>query len=52
MVISLVVFVLLGTPPIWMRLIERVVLIPVIAALSYEVLRLGQQFGEQPASSR
>lgn len=45
MVLSLIVFVLLGTPPIWLRLAERIVLIPVIAALSYEVLRLGQRFG-------
>ena len=47
MVISLVVFVALGTPPIWLRLVERVVLIPVIAALAYEVLRLGQRFGNR-----
>ncbi|MDP9238561.1 MAG: DUF1385 domain-containing protein [Chloroflexota bacterium] len=47
MVISLVVFVLLGAPPIWLRLIERIVLIPVIAAIAYEVLRLGQRFGER-----
>ncbi len=47
MVISLVVFVALGTPPIWLRLVERVVLIPVIAAASYEVLRLGQRFGDR-----
>lgn len=47
MVIALLVFVALGTPPIWLRLIERVVLIPVIAALAYEVLRLGQRFGNR-----
>ena len=47
MVISLFVFVLLGAPPIWLRLVERIVLIPVIAALSYEVLRLGQRFDER-----
>jgi uncharacterized protein YqhQ len=47
MVISLVVFVLLGAPPIWLRLTERVVLIPVIAAIAYEVLRFGQRFGER-----
>jgi uncharacterized protein YqhQ len=47
MVISLVVFVALGTPPIWLRLFERVVLIPVIAALAYEILRLGQRFGNR-----
>jgi uncharacterized protein YqhQ len=46
-VISLFVFVLLGAPPIWLRLIERVALIPVIAAIAYEVLRLGQRFGER-----
>ena len=44
MVISLVAFVLLGTPPIWLRIAERIVLIPVIASLAYEVLRLGQRF--------
>ncbi len=44
MVISLVAFVLLGTPPIWLRIVERIVLIPIIAALAYEVLRLAQRF--------
>lgn len=44
-VIALVVFVPLGAPSIWLRLIERIVLIPVIAALAYEVLRVGQAFG-------
>ncbi len=44
MVISLVAFVLLGTPPIWLRVVERIALIPVIASLAYEVLRLGQRF--------
>jgi uncharacterized protein YqhQ len=44
MLISLVVFVLLGTPPIWVRVVERIVLIPVIASLAYEVLRLAQRF--------
>jgi uncharacterized protein YqhQ len=44
MVISLVVFVLLGTPPIWLRVAERIALIPVIASLAYEVLRLAQRF--------
>jgi len=47
MVISLVLFVLLGTPPIWLRLVERIVLIPLVASLAYEILRLGQRFGER-----
>jgi uncharacterized protein YqhQ len=41
MVIALVVFALLGTPPLWWRVLSRVVLLPVIAALSYEIIRLG-----------
>ena len=41
MVIALVVFTLLGTPPLWWRVLSRVVLLPVIASLSYEAIRLG-----------
>jgi uncharacterized protein YqhQ len=41
MVIALVVFALLGTPPLWWRVLSRVVLLPVIASLSYEAIRLG-----------
>ncbi|HZP56160.1 MAG TPA: DUF1385 domain-containing protein [Dehalococcoidia bacterium] len=48
MVISLVVFIALGTPPIWVRLVERLALIPVIASFAYEVLRLGQAWGDNP----
>lgn len=44
MVIALAIFLLLGTPPIWLRIAERIILIPVIAALAYEVLRLAQRF--------
>jgi uncharacterized protein YqhQ len=50
--ISLVVFLLLGTPSIWVRLAERVVLIPVIAALAYEVLRLGQRYEDNAVIAR
>ena len=39
-VISVLLFVLIGTPPLWQRLLSRVVLMPVIAAVSYEVIRL------------
>lgn len=42
MVIASVAFIALGTPPVWIRIIERLVLLPVIAAFAYEVLRLGQ----------
>src|SRR5207237_6166248 len=43
-VLSLIVFVALGTPALWVRAVERVVLIPVIASIAYELLRLGQHF--------
>lgn len=39
MVISLIMFSLLGWPSLWMRILYRILLIPVVAALSYEVLR-------------
>jgi uncharacterized protein YqhQ len=41
MLVALVVFTLLGTPPLWWRVLSRVVLLPVIASLSYEAIRLG-----------
>jgi uncharacterized protein YqhQ len=39
MLISIVVFGLVGQQPLWLELISRVVLIPVIAGAAYEVLR-------------
>jgi uncharacterized protein YqhQ len=44
--VSLFAFVALGTPPLWVRLIERIILIPAIASLAYELLRLGQAFDD------
>lgn len=40
MVISLILFSLFGWPNIWMRLLSRILLIPVVAGLSYELLKL------------
>ena len=39
-VISVLLFILVGAPPLWQRLLSRVVLVPIIAAVSYEVIRL------------
>ena len=39
MVISLILFSLLGWPTLVMRIVSRIVLIPVVAAISYEVLQ-------------
>lgn len=43
-VISIFVFGLLGRPPLLLGVVERMVLIPLIASLSYEVLRVGARF--------
>ena len=43
-VVSVVVFAALGAPNLWLRIVSRVVLIPVIAALAYELIRLGGRF--------
>src|SRR5436190_3121068 len=45
--ISVVLFALLGTPDLWLRVLSRVLLIPVIAGIAYELLRLG---GKYPSS--
>jgi uncharacterized protein YqhQ len=40
-VLCIVVFAFLGRPPLPLRLASRVLLIPLVAALAYELLRLG-----------
>ncbi|MBN1374665.1 MAG: DUF1385 domain-containing protein [Dehalococcoidia bacterium] len=39
LVIAIVVFALLGRPSIWLSILWRIILIPVIAAISYELIR-------------
>lgn len=39
MVVAIVVFAFLGRPPIEWRIVSRILLIPAIAAISYEVIR-------------
>jgi uncharacterized protein YqhQ len=41
LVISIIVFALLGRPSIWLSILSRIVLIPVIAAIGYEFVRFG-----------
>lgn len=47
-VVSIVVFAAVGNPALWLRVLSRIVLIPVIAAISYEVIRLGGAFESSP----
>lgn len=47
-VVSIAIFVALGTPDLWLRVVSRIALIPVIAALAYEVIRLGGALYRRP----
>ncbi|MFH1150301.1 MAG: DUF1385 domain-containing protein [Actinomycetota bacterium] len=39
LVASVLIFSLLGRPAVWLRILERVALIPLVAALAYEIIR-------------
>ncbi len=39
--ISIFVFALLGRPPMFWRMLSRILLVPVIAAIAFEVIRIG-----------
>ena len=43
-VVSVIVFAAVGTPDLWLRVLSRIALLPVIAAISYEVIRFGGAF--------
>jgi uncharacterized protein YqhQ len=47
-VIAIIVFALLGRPNIWLSILSRIVLIPVIAAFGYEFVRFGGAHGKNP----
>lgn len=40
MLISVVLFMFIHTDTIWMRMLSRILLVPIVAGISYEVLRL------------
>ena len=41
LIIAIIVFTLVGLPPMWLLVLSRIILIPVIAALAYEVIHFG-----------
>lgn len=47
-VLSVIVFSLIGPMPLGLRLLSRVVLIPVLASLAYEYIRWTARVGERP----
>ena len=48
MVISIFVFALVGDPALWVKLVSRVVLIPVIAGIAYEFLKFSAAHQQNP----
>ncbi|MBI2846746.1 MAG: DUF1385 domain-containing protein [Chloroflexi bacterium] len=46
MVIAVLVFALLGRPSIWISILSRIFLIPVIASISYEIIRLSGTYSK------
>jgi uncharacterized protein YqhQ len=45
MLLTIIVFAFFGRPAIWLRIVERIIAIPLIAGISYEALRLGANHG-------
>jgi uncharacterized protein YqhQ len=39
MVVSIVMFAFLGWPDLWLRILSRIVLLPVVAGIAYEIIR-------------
>jgi uncharacterized protein YqhQ len=48
LVLAIIVFSLLGKPPLWLGITSRIVLIPVIAAIGYEIIRFFAEHAENP----
>lgn len=40
MLVSIFVFAFLGWPDLWLRILSRIVLLPIVAGISYEIIRL------------
>jgi len=48
MVIAIIVFAFVGRPDLWLVIASRILLVPVIAGLAYEVIRLAGRYGANP----
>ncbi len=48
MLLTVFIFSFFGRPAIWLRILERIIAIPIIAGISYEMLRLGANKGTNP----
>jgi uncharacterized protein YqhQ len=41
LIVAIFVFALVGQPTLWIRILSRIALIPVIAVISYEIMKFG-----------
>ena len=48
LVVAIFVFALVGQPTLWIRIVSRIALIPVIAVISYEIMKFGAAHIENP----
>jgi uncharacterized protein YqhQ len=48
LIVAIFVFALVGQPTLWIRMLSRIALIPVIAAISYEIMKFGASHVENP----
>ncbi|MDH4270293.1 MAG: DUF1385 domain-containing protein [Dehalococcoidia bacterium] len=48
LVVAIFVFALVGQPSLWIRILSRVALIPVIAAIGYEIMKFGASHSRNP----
>ncbi|MFQ6016185.1 MAG: DUF1385 domain-containing protein [Anaerolineae bacterium] len=48
MVLAILIFAFLGRPPLLLRFLSRILLIPLIASLSYEIIRFGAAHHSNP----
>lgn len=49
-VLSVVVFAAVGDQDLWLRVLSRIILIPLIAAMAYEIIRFGGAFESNPVT--
>lgn len=48
LILAIIVFAMIGLPSVWIMVLSRLALIPVISALSYEVIYFGSRHTENP----
>ncbi len=48
LIIAILIFALVGQPVLWIRILSRIVLIPVIAVISYEIMKFGAAHANNP----